>query len=325
MAQSRRRRRRRRLNPRFIMLVAILAVLLVLMITLIGSCSKRLSGNKETNLDTGGPAPVFGWFEENGRKYYLNEDGTRPTGWFLLNGKRYLLDEEGFIKTGWFEENGNRYYIKPDGSMATGTVQIDGVNYHFTSAGLPILLVNPWNAVPEDYTPDLVSLGTDISVEGSQVDRSCYDALLEMINACNQASPKVCVVSSYRTHEYQTNSYNRKVQSYLDKGYSQEDAEREAATIIAKPGTSEHQLGLAVDIIDTRLWALEEEQETLPAQKWLMEHAWEYGFVLRYPKDKTEKTGIIYEPWHYRYVGKEVAKELHDSGLTLEEYLTNLA
>ncbi len=325
MAQQRRRRRRRRLNPRFIILVATLAVLLVLLISVIASCSQKQPGNKETTGDTGGPAPHSGWFEENGRKYYLNEDGTRPTGWFDLEGKRYLLDEEGFVKTGWFEENGNRYYIKQDGSMATGTIQIDGVNHHFTSAGIPILLVNPWNAVPENYTPDLVALGTDVSVEGSQVDRSCYDALMEMIAACNQASPKVCVVSSYRTHEYQTNSYNRKVQSYLDKGYSQEDAEREAATIIAKPGTSEHQLGLAVDIIDTRLWALEEQQETLPAQKWLMEHAWEYGFVLRYPKDKIDKTGIIYEPWHYRYVGKEVAKELHDSGLTLEEYLTNLS
>ena len=209
--------------------------------------------------------------------------------------------------------------------MATGTIQVDGVTYHFTSAGVPILLVNPWNAVPEGYEPDLVPLSMDVSVEGSQVDRSCYDALMEMINACNRTVPRVCVVSSYRTHEYQTNSYNRKVQSYLDKGMSQADAEKEAATIIAKPGTSEHQLGLAVDIIDTRLWELDEKQETLPAQKWLMEHAWEYGFVLRYPKGKIDVTGIIYEPWHYRYVGKEVAKELHESGLTLEEYLQNLS
>ncbi len=325
MAQKR-RRRRRRLNPRFVMLMAVLAALLILLISLIVSCSNSdPNPGKETTDTTGEPGPQYGWMEENGRRYYLNADGTRPTGWLELDGKRYLLDAEGFVKTGWYQENETTYYIKEDGSMATGTVVIDGVNHHFTSAGVPILLVNPWNPVPEEYTPDLVSLGTDVSVEGSQVDRSCYDALMEMINACNQASPKVCVVSSYRTHEYQTNSYNRKVQSYLDKGYTQEDAEKEAATIIARPGTSEHQLGLAVDIIDTRLWALEEEQETLPAQKWLMEHAWEFGFVLRYPKNKIDQTGIIYEPWHYRYVGKEVAKELHDSGLTLEEYLKNLS
>ncbi len=326
MAQTRRRRRRRRLNPRFVALMAVLAALLILFITAIASCSHSdpKPGN-ETTGDTGGPAPHSGWFEENGRKYYLNEDGTRPSGWFDLDGKRYLLDEEGFVKPGWFQENGNTYYIKQDGSMATGTIQVDGVTYHFTSAGVPILLVNPWNPVPDGYEPDLVSLSMDVSVEGSQVDRSCYDALMEMINACNSAAPRVCVVSSYRTHEYQTNSYNRKVQSYLDKGLSQEQAEKEAATIIAKPGTSEHQLGLAVDIIDTQLWALEEQQENLPAQKWLMEHSWEYGFVLRYPKGKIDVTGIIYEPWHYRYVGKEVAKELHESGLTLEEYLQNLS
>ena len=325
MAQKR-RRRRRRLNPRFVMLMAVLAALLILLISLIVSCSNsNRKPDRETTDTTGETTPQFGWMEENGRRYYMNADGTRPTGWFELGGKRYLLDAEGFIQPGWYEENENTYYIKEDGSMATGTVVIDGVNHHFTSTGAPILLVNPWNPVPDGYEPDLVSLSTDVSVEGSKVDRSCYDALMEMINACNKAVPRVCVVSSYRTHEYQTNSYNRKVQSYLDKGYTQEEAEKEAATIIAKPGTSEHQLGLAVDIIDTRLWELEEKQETLPAQKWLMEHAWEFGFVLRYPKDKISQTGIIYEPWHYRYVGKEVAKELHDSGLTLEEYLSNLS
>ena len=326
MAQTRRRRRRRRLNPRFVILVAALVLLLILLISAIASCSQEDSDpEQEINGTTTAPADQYGWMQEDGKIYYVNQDGTRPSGWFDLDGKRYLLDEEGYVKPGWFQENGNTYYIKEDGTMATGSLEIDGVTYHFTSAGVPILLVNPWNPVPEGYEPDLVELSLDVSVEGSKVDRSCYDALMDMINDCNRTVPRVCVVSSYRTQEYQTNSYNRKVQSYLDKGMSQEQAEKEAATIIAKPGTSEHQLGLAVDIIDTRLWALEEQQESLPAQQWLMEHAWEYGFVLRYPKGKIDVTGIIYEPWHYRYVGKEVAKELHDSGLTLEEYLQGLS
>ena len=321
-----RRRRRRRLNPRFVMLMAVLALLLILLISAVASCANRdPKPGKDTTENTTDPAAQYGWKEEDGRRYYLNADGTRPTGWFDVDGKRYLLDEEGFVKPGWYQENEKTYYIKEDGAMATGTVSIDGVNHHFTSAGVPILVVNPWNPVPEGYEPDLVDLSLDISVEGSKVDRSCYDALMEMINTCNRTVPRVCVVSSYRTHEYQTNSFNRKVKTYLDRGMTQSQAEKEAATIIAKPGTSEHQLGLAVDIIDTRLWELEEKQETLPAQKWLMEHAWEFGFVLRYPKGKIDQTGIIYEPWHYRYVGKEVAKELHDSGLTLEEYLQNLS
>ena len=320
----RRRRRRRRLNKRFLVLVACLAALLILMIVAIASCSGS-SPEPEQTVSTEDTTPKVGWMEENGRRYYLNADGTRATGWLELAGKRYLLDEDGFTMYGWHEENGIRYYIKEDGAMATGTVLIDGVNHHFTSAGVPILLVNPWNEVPAGYEPDLVSLSIDISVENSQVDRSCYEALLAMINDCNKECPKVCVVSSYRTNEYQTNSYNRKVQHYLDQGYTQADAEKEAATIIARPGTSEHQLGLAVDIIDTRIWDLVEEQATLPAQQWLMENSWKYGFILRYPKGKIDVTGIIYEPWHYRYVGLEVAKELHDSGLTLEEYLKNLS
>jgi D-alanyl-D-alanine carboxypeptidase len=110
----------------------------------------------------------------------------------------------------------------------------------------------------------------------------------------------------------------------MDTGLSKTEAKKKAATVVAVPGTSEHQLGLSVDIIDASLYSLERKQETLPAQRWLMENSWKYGFVLRYPEDKVDITGIIYEPWHYRYVGTEVARELYESGLTLEEYIENL-
>ena len=94
---------------------------------------------------------------------------------------------------------------------------------------------------------------------------------------------------------------------------------------MAIPGTSEHQLGLALDIVDTRSWTLSGSQANFKGLQWLMAHCWEYGFVLRYPEGKTDVTGIIYEPWHYRYVGKEVAAELQESGLTLEEYMSSLS
>ena len=87
------------------------------------------------------------------------------------------------------------------------------------------------------------------------------------------------------------------------------------------PGTSEHELGLAVDLVDGNNYSLDESQESTPAQKWLMENCWDYGWILRYPNDKTEVTGIIYEPWHYRYVGGEHAKAIYESGLCLEEWL----
>ena len=252
---------------------------------------------------------------------------TEPviTGWVEQDGLRFYYDENGEAVTGWQEVDGLTYYFKPTGSMATGEVDIEGTRYHFTSQGQRVVLVNPWNFIPEDYDPELVELPDPYGVEGSKVDIRCLEDLKAMIDACNKECPEVIVVSSYRSHDYQTKNFNRKVKFYLDKGYSQEAAEKEAATIIAVPGTSEHQLGLALDIIDTRLWALEQEQADLPAQKWLMEHCWEYGFILRYPKDKIQITGIIYEPWHYRYVGKELAKELHELGVTLEEYLQNLS
>ena len=246
------------------------------------------------------------------------------TGWYEEGEDRYYYDESSVMLTGWQAIDDTLYYFREDGRMARGMVTIDGVAHFFSSAGAPILLVNPWYSVPTGYEPDLVELSTSISTSGQKVDRSCYDALLQMIADCNKECPKVCVVSSYRTHEYQEGLFQKKVNFYLNQGYGQEEAVKLAGTVVAVPGTSEHQLGLAVDIIDTRSWNLNEGQADLPAQQWLMENSWKYGFILRYPKDTTDSTGIIYEPWHYRYVGKEVAKEIHDLGITLEEYITSL-
>jgi D-alanyl-D-alanine carboxypeptidase len=114
------------------------------------------------------------------------------------------------------------------------------------------------------------------------------------------------------------------INSYLDDGYSYDEAYARSVQIVAVPGTSEHHLGLALDIVDSSYTKLNHQQAKMPTQKWLMEHCWEYGFILRYPADKSDSTGIIYEPWHYRYVGVDVARELQESGLTLEEYIANL-
>ena len=102
-------------------------------------------------------------------------------------------------------------------------------------------------------------------------------------------------------------------------------APTEAAKSVAIPGTSEHQLGLAVDLVDANYGYLNEYQAETPTQQWLMENSWQFGFILRYPVDKSEITGIIYEPWHYRYVGKENAKDIYESGLCLEEWLIERA
>ena len=115
--------------------------------------------------------------------------------------------------------------------------------------------------------------------------------------------------------------FDNKILRLIDEGVSAEDAPTLAATTVALPGTSEHQLGLAVDILDTNYPYLDEYQQYTGAQQWLMEHSWEYGFILRYPNGTSEITGIIFEPWHYRYVGLEHAKAIHELGITLEEYI----
>ena len=270
-------------------------------------------------------APAYGWRGEGDQRYYLLEDGTRYRGWMEEDGVMYFFDENSFLHIGWLEQDGATYYFLESGAMATGKHVIDGLNCYFTADGKSFLLVNPWAAVPEGYQPNLVPLPTTLADSGLKIDRACYDALLSMITDAHVSGEfTLRIISAYRTQQTQMQNFNRHLDALMAQGYSYEEAYKQAATIVAVPGTSEHQLGLAVDIIDMRLLDLTEEQADTPGQQWLMEHCWEYGFILRYPKDKTNETGIIYEPWHYRYVGEEVAADLHASGQTLEGYLASL-
>ena len=330
--KNRRRRRPKRLDPLTILMFPLAAALLIAAILTFPNEQKPAEADPQpttesqaTQEPTTEPESTGGWTELDGKRYFLDESGAYTVGWMDLEGKRYYFAPDGSMAQGWTEVEGTNYYFREDGSMARGEVAIDGVNYHFDSKGRRVILANPWNPVPDDYSADLVTLSSNYAVENCRVDSSCLDDLLQMIDDCNAASPTALVVSAYRDFDHQTRNYNRKVNYYLGLGYSQADAEKEAATVVAIPGTSEHQLGLAVDIIDTRLWDLVEEQENQPAQKWLLENSWRYGFIFRYPKDKIDVTGIIYEPWHYRYVGRELAEEIYNTGLTLEEYLQSLS
>ena len=179
-----------------------------------------------------------------------------------------------------------------------------------------LTLVNPWNPLPDDWTVDLVTLD-----DGHRVDSRCYEAYMEMINACKAAGYSPVNCSSYRAQETQQSLYDNKVQRLISSGMGEEEAKVEAAKAVAIPGTSEHQLGLAVDIVDANMQDLTDEQENTATQKWLMANSWRYGFIHRYPNDKTDITGIIYEPWHYRYVGKDAAQDIFNRDITLEEYL----
>ena len=179
-----------------------------------------------------------------------------------------------------------------------------------------LLLVNPWNTVPEGYEIQLATLSN-----GLQVDERIYDDLDDMLTDCREAGLSPIVCSAYRTEATQTRLYRNKVARVRASGVPEDQVEAEAARWVAKPGTSEHQTGLALDIVAASYQILDERQEDTAEQKWLMENSWKYGFILRYPSEKSAITGIGYEPWHYRYVGRAAAAEIHRTGVCLEEYL----
>lgn len=180
-----------------------------------------------------------------------------------------------------------------------------------------LILVNKDHSLPEDFQiPKLTQLRN-----GHAVDSRAYPELQGMMDACRAEGLEPLICSSYRSREKQAELFENKVRACLSAASSRQEAEEQAAQWVSRPGTSEHQAGLALDIVDKSYQMLDEGQEKTPVQKWLIEHCAEYGFILRYPTAKSEITGIGYEPWHYRYVGAEAAQEIMRRGLCLEEYL----
>lgn len=272
----------------------------------------------------------------DGEAYIFDDQGRLGNGLTQVQGTNYLTDAAGHPTSGWqdgmyFDEQGCMavgwttigsflHYFRQDGSPAAGELQIDGKDYYFAENGQWIPFVNPWHAIDPDYTVKLVSINAN-----HQIAAIAYEDFEAMFAACQAAGLDPAVCSSYRTQEYQQTLFDRKVEYYKKKGRSQEEAQTLAAQSVAYPGTSEHQLGLALDIIDNSNWNLNESQAKTKTQKWLIEHSWEYGWILRYPDGKSDITGIIFEPWHYRYVGRDVAARIHELDMCLEEYLDYLA
>ncbi|MBQ8857546.1 MAG: M15 family metallopeptidase [Lachnospiraceae bacterium] len=183
-----------------------------------------------------------------------------------------------------------------------------------------LTLVNFENALPENFAPEELAEVDN----GYEADSRIVEAAKKMIADARDEDVRIIALSAFRDYEYQMELFENKVQRLQqEKGYSVDKAREEAATVVAYPGTSEHQLGLALDLVDARHTKLDESQENTAAYKWLYEHCDEYGFIVRYPNGKTDITGIIYEPWHFRYVGEEAAKVIMENGITLEEYLEN--
>lgn len=174
------------------------------------------------------------------------------------------------------------------------------------------LLVNSSNVIPDGYAPTEL---TELS-NGQSVDKRIYPSLQSMFDDARAQGVYPVVNSGYRTAKQQQSEMDDKIQEYIDDGKSEDEARALAATYVAQVGYSEHEAGLAIDIVAK---ANKSDDDTVWA--WMKEHCAEYGFILRYPEGKEGVTGMSYEPWHFRYVGVEAAQKIMGAGITLEEYL----
>lgn len=185
-------------------------------------------------------------------------------------------------------------------------------------------LANDWNTLPENYESTFKAVEYySNGPYGYKFDSRAIGALRDMINAANKENPKLNLkpVSCLRSASYQKTLYWNEVDKWKRNGYGQAEAEIKAATVVKRPGQSEHNTGLAADLGGSGNYDLNEDFEKTASFKWLYENCADYGFILRFPKGKEDITGVIYEPWHYRYVGKKVAKQIMAEGICLEEYL----
>ena len=182
-----------------------------------------------------------------------------------------------------------------------------------------LVLINPAHAIEKELEM------TFDEVQGYKFDSRIAGKVRELIAAAKEDGYSLAIVSGYRTMDRSRVLYANKIAEYQAMGYDEAAARVEAAKWVAPPGTSEHHSGLAMDIVSgdyyTKYSDLVEEFENEPEAVWLRENCARFGFILRFPKDKVEVTGINYEPWHFRYVGEEHAAAIMEQGLCLEEYL----
>ena len=209
---------------------------------------------------------------------------------------------------------------QPAATTTTRRTETEGHYVQPAGAAWNLRLVNDWNEMEQEYV-ESIPLETFAYNTYWEFDSRALPYLYRMIDDANAAGCNLWGQSLFRSYNGQYKLYWAQVNELLYQGYGQEEAERVAATIVKRPGQSEHNTGLALDFECSEFPDLEEGFKDTYAYEWLTAHCAEYGFILRFPKDKEEITGVIYEPWHYRYVGVEAATEIMARGLCLEEYL----
>lgn len=251
----------------------------------------------------------------------INQNNKTP------NSEQKLTQEEKILQNlkkipYYKKENKNRYlkYQQEHKNKKTEEIVTDvniGIDKPYYTNTKPskllnsnLILVNKYNYLTEDYIPEnLEEISIEYARSGMQLASEAKEAFETLSQEAKKDGMTIIAMSSYRSYDYQVNLYNNYVKS---------DGKDAADTYSARPGFSEHQTGLAVDIYNKELpyTSFEETKEF----EWMQKNAYKYGFILRFPKDKVNITGYQYEAWHYRYVGKKAAKYIHDHNITLEEY-----
>lgn len=245
-----------------------------------------------------------------------------------MSGDYVLLSEDDFLD-GY--ENGEGEYVSGSDMMSAEDIlsnnSIDELYEMEEEAELSVddwrlVLINKSHSIPEDYTFTLGSIKTEKGT--MKCDERIIPDVLKMLQAAKDDGINLQISSPYRDMERQVYLFDKHIKAYMKQGMSYMDAYALTSQAVTVPGASEHQIGLALDIVCDSYIYLNEGFGDTDAGKWLAKHSYEYGFILRYPKGKEYITGIEYEPWHFRYVGTEAATIITSEDLTLEEFVDSL-
>ena len=265
-------------------IILILLIIIVIALSIIPSKKEETKNNNQEVKEEKNKYEKLSYYKKENKKRYTAYEKENPT----LTLEQIVT----YVNIGL----DNPYY--------TNTKPADNLNTN-------LLLVNKYNYLTEDYVPsNLENISTTYARSGMQLVKEAKEAFETLSENAKKEGMNVIAMSSYRSYDYQVNLYNN---------YVAQDGKEAADKYSARPGYSEHQTGLAVDVynLDLPYTSFEETEEFT----WMQKNAYKYGFILRFPKDKVDITGYQYESWHYRYVGKKVAKEIKDNNLTLEEYI----
>ena len=265
-------------------IILILLIIIVIALCIIPSKKEENKNNNQEVKEENNKYEKISYYKKENKKRYIAYEKENPT----LTLEQIIT----YVNIGL----DNLYY--------TNTKPADNLNTN-------LLLVNKYNYLTEDYVPsNLENISTTYARSGMQLVKEAKEAFETLSENAKKDGMNVIAMSSYRSYDYQVNLYNN---------YVVQDGKEAADKYSARPGYSEHQTGLAIDVynLDLPYTSFEETEEFT----WMQENAYKYGFILRFPKDKVDITGYQYESWHYRYVGKKVAKEIKDNNLTLEEYI----